>query len=81
MYETKFSYLESLFIKVAGLKACKFIKKRLQHTCFSGDIAKFLRTAFFFRTPAVVAHSAEAIVVGHNEMAFLVLFVLMMFFQ
>ena len=25
--------LESLFDKVAGLKACKFIKKRLQHKC------------------------------------------------
>ena len=26
--------LESLFNKVAGLKACNFIKKRLQHGCF-----------------------------------------------
>ena len=26
--------LESLLIKVAGLKTCNFIKKRLQHRCF-----------------------------------------------
>ena len=29
------------------LKACDFIKKRLQHRCFPVNIAKFLRTAFF----------------------------------
>ena len=29
------------FIKVAGLKACNFIKKRLQHKCFPVNIAKF----------------------------------------
>ena len=33
----------SLFL---GLKACNFIKKRLQHRCFPVNIAKFLRTAF-----------------------------------
>ena len=36
--------LESLFNKVAGLQACNFIKKRLQHSCFSVNIVKFLRT-------------------------------------
>ena len=36
--------LESLFNNVAGLKACNFIKKRLQHRCFPVNIAKFLRT-------------------------------------
>ena len=36
--------LESLFIKVAGLKVCNFIKMRLQHKCFSVKYAKFLRT-------------------------------------
>ena len=39
--------LESLFSKVAGLKACNFIKKRLQHRCFPVNIAKFLRAAIF----------------------------------
>ena len=34
--------LESLFKKVAGLKACNFIKKRPQHRCFPVNIAKFL---------------------------------------
>ena len=39
--------LESPFNKVAGLKACNFIKKRLQHRCFLVKFAKFLRTLFF----------------------------------
>ena len=38
--------LESHFNKVAALKACNFIKKRLQHRCFLVNIAKFIRTAF-----------------------------------
>ena len=38
--------LESLFNKVSCLKACNFIKKRLQHRCFSLNIAKSLRTPF-----------------------------------
>ena len=29
------------------MKATNFIKKRLQHSCFSVNFAKFLRTAFF----------------------------------
>ena len=38
--------LESLFNKVAGLKACNFIKKRVQHRCFPFKFEKFLRTPF-----------------------------------
>ena len=38
--------LESLFNKVAGLKACNFIKNRLQHGCFV-KFANLLRTSFF----------------------------------
>ena len=34
--------LESLFNKVAGLRGWNFIK-RLQHRCFPGKFAKFLR--------------------------------------
>ena len=40
----KTSVLESLFNKAAGLQACNFTKKRLQHRSFSVSIAKFLRT-------------------------------------
>ena len=36
--------MESLFNKIAGFQACKFIEKRLQHWCFPVHIAKFLRT-------------------------------------
>ena len=42
--------LKSLFNKIAGLKACNFIKKCIFHRCFSVNIAKFLRTAFFQNT-------------------------------
>ena len=36
--------LECLFNKVAGVQACIFVKKRLQHRCFPVNIVKFLRT-------------------------------------
>ena len=37
------------------LKACNFIKKRLQYKCFPVNIGKFLRATFFNRTPPVAA--------------------------
>ena len=40
----------SLFNKVAVLKTCNFIKKRLQHRCFPVKIARFLRTPFLHNT-------------------------------
>ena len=39
--------LEYLFNKVADLKVCNCIKKRLQYMCFPINMAKFLRPAFF----------------------------------
>ena len=50
IFTEKRPVLESLCNKVAGLYACKFIKKRLQHKCFLIDIAKLL-----YRTPSVAA--------------------------
>ena len=44
---SKTPVLESLFNKVAGLKVCNFIKKRLQLRYLPVNIAKFLRTTFF----------------------------------
>ena len=38
--------LESLFDKVAGLQACNFIKKGLQHRCFA-VICEFLKNTYF----------------------------------
>ena len=32
----------SLFIKIVGLQACKFIKKRFQYRCFTVKFARFL---------------------------------------
>ena len=43
----KTSVLESLFNKVTRLMVCNFIKKRLLHKCFSVNITKCLRMAFF----------------------------------
>ena len=39
--------LESHFNKVADLKSCNFIKKRLQHRCFLVKFLKFLRIPLF----------------------------------
>ena len=39
--------LGSLFNNVTGLKACNFIKKRLQHWCFPVNIAKLFKNSFF----------------------------------
>ena len=39
--------LESLFNKVTGLKACNFIKKRLQRRNFTVKFAKFSKTTCF----------------------------------
>ena len=44
--------LEYLFNKVVGLKACHFIKKRLQHRYFPVKLTKFLRK-LFYGTPLV----------------------------
>ena len=35
-------YWNLFFNKVADLKACNFIKKRLQHRCFPVNTAKYL---------------------------------------
>ena len=48
LFHFKTSMVEFLFNKVAALKACNFIKKKLQHKCFLVNIAKFLRTPYKF---------------------------------
>ena len=45
--ENTCTVLGSLFNKYAGLKACNFIKKRLQHRSFPVKFAEFLRIPFF----------------------------------
>ena len=42
-YSQETHVLESLFNENAGLQSYNIIKKRFQHTCFPGNIAKFLR--------------------------------------
>ena len=49
----------SLFNKIAGLQACKLIKKRFQHRCFPVKFEKFLRTPLY-RTPSVTASASKA---------------------
>ena len=41
--------LESPFNRIAGFKTCNFVKKRLQHKCFTVNIAKFLRTLILMK--------------------------------
>ena len=41
--------LVSLFNRLAGFKTCNFRKKRLQHSCFPVNIAKFLRTLILMK--------------------------------
>ena len=48
-FTRKYLCFESLFNEAAGLKACNFIKKRLQDRCFP------VKFANFFRTPPVAA--------------------------
>ena len=50
MFTVKYLCWMFLFNKVAGLKACNFIKKRLQHKCFSVKFAKSLRASFLQNT-------------------------------
>ena len=40
-YPQETPLLESLSKKIAGVKACNFIKKRPQHRCFPVNITKF----------------------------------------
>ena len=47
--------LESLFNKVADHQTWNFIKRRSQHRRFPVNIAKFLKTAFFYRIPLLAA--------------------------
>ena len=49
-YRQESTVLESLFNKVAGLKVCKLIKKRLQHGRFSLNISIFLEQLFLQNT-------------------------------
>ena len=53
--------LESLFNKVAGLKACNFIEKRLQHSFFPVKFTKFLRTYFFTKHLVAASEFRKAI--------------------
>ena len=48
-----FTMMEFLSNKVAGPQASNFMKKRLQHRCFSVKLAKSLRTAFLKNTSGV----------------------------
>ena len=47
--------LESLLNKVAGQRACNFIKMRIQHECFQVKFLKFLARPFFYKTAPVAA--------------------------
>ena len=46
--------LESLFSKVAGLKACNFVKDNPTQV-FSCEYCKIFKNTFFYKTPSVAA--------------------------
>ena len=49
------SVLESLFNKVKGLIACKFIKKETPTQVFSCENHEMFANSFFYGTPQVAA--------------------------
>ena len=51
----KHLYQGLFFNKVEGLRPATLLKKRISHSCFPVNFAKFLRTPFFQRTPPVAA--------------------------
>ena len=53
--------LESLFNKVADLKACNLIKIRLQHSCFPMNFAKFSRAPYLQNTYGQVLQQTSKI--------------------
>ena len=55
-------YWNLLFNKVAGLKACNFIKKRLQRRSFPIKFAKFLRIPFFIEHLPTTASTRPGII-------------------
>ena len=59
------------FNKYTGLKACNFIKKRLQHKFFPVKLAKFLRTPFFTehvrRLVLEIAHELSLFTASENN--------------
>ena len=63
----KKSVLESLFEKASELKACNFIKKRLQHSCSPVKFAKFLKTHFFYRRIPVKEFGTKVGVIVSNR--------------
>ena len=68
--------LESLFNKVAGLMASRFIKKSLKHRCFPVNIAKFLKTAFLLNTSGGCYNSSKCLI---DSMTFVSLFLLQIY--
>ena len=67
----KTSVLESLFNKVAGLKLCNFMIKRLDQRCFPVNIHieyfNIFENSFYYRTPPVAAFCQfdKVTVIGH----------------
>ena len=47
--------LEPLFNKVAGPKACNFIKKDTPAQVFSREYCEFFKNNFFYKTPLAAA--------------------------
>ena len=62
MFYFGISKLNFAINKTTDLKACNFIKKRLQRRCFPENFVKFLITAFLVDTPSVAASDKNLII-------------------
>ena len=63
-FAKKARLLEPLFNKVAGLKACNFIKKRFQHMCLPVKFSKFLRTPILKNICEPLIHAMTLFIYG-----------------
>ena len=59
--------IRSILYTVGNLKAYKFIKKKLQHSCFPVKFRKFFRTPLFYRTPPIAASIQWYTVYKHHK--------------
>ena len=64
----KMSASESFLIKVVSLQTPNFIKKKLQHSCFPVNIAKFIRTFFYLTRPVTAFPSIHHLYLAQQNL-------------
>ena len=64
----KTTVLESLFNKVAGRKACNFIKKETPTQAFSVEYCQIFKKSYFYRAPLVAASGLNGLWIFCKEL-------------